>query len=140
MGIPNNYEYDDDDKDDKDEKVVGDGGFNRPPAPGRLAQTSTPKRSAVGRTKRTLPADVLHNIAEPTLLVPAPKGPHPSSLTMTTTTIPRGLPFGGIKITLVATSSTPCHFLTVDVRGIAYGWGRKKYSQPGSLFLFSSLS
>ena len=58
----------------------------------------------------------------------------------TTTTIPRGLPFGRIKIMLVATSSTLCHSVALDVRVRAYGWGRNEYYQLESLSLSLSLS
>ena len=125
MVIPEDYKRDDGD-DDKDEKFEGGGGVDSPPAPGRWAQTGTPDPSAVGNTKRPLSADMLHDLAEPTLLVPAPEGPQPSPSTMTTTTILRGFPFVRIKITLVATSSTPCHSLAVCVRVRAYSWGRNK--------------
>ena len=114
-----------DDKEKKDDKDKGSGGVDRPPAPGCLAHTVTLKPSVVGRSKRPLSADVLHNLSTPTLLVPAPEGPQPSSSTVTTTTIPRGLPFGGVKIMLMATSSTSCHLVDVEMRGGAYGWGRK---------------
>ena len=139
MAITDDYKHNGND-DNKEDNFKGVGRVDRPHASGRLAQTVTVNPPISGRTKIPLSSNVSHDLSKPTLLVTSPKGPQPSSLTMTPTTIPRGLPFGGIKITLVATSSTPCHFLTVDVRGVAYGWGRKKYSQPGSLFLFSSLS
>ena len=124
MAIPDGYNDDGDRGDEKGEG--GRGGLDRPPAPGRLAQTGTLDPSVAGRTKRPLSADVSHDLAEPTLLVPAPEGPPQPS-------IPRGLPFGGIKIALVATSSTSCHSVAVDVSGRAYGWGRNECSQLGSL-------
>ena len=120
MLIPDDYKRDDGDG-KKYGKVKGGRGVDRPPAPGRLAQTGTLEPYIVESTNRPLSADVSHNLAKPTLLFSAHEGLQPSSLTTTTTTIPRGLPFGGIKITLVSTSLTLCHSVAVDVRGTSYG-------------------
>ena len=116
MEIPDKYERDDND-DDKDEKFEGGSGVDHPPAPGSLAQTSTLYSSVMGHTKRPLSANVSHDLAKPTLLVPDPEGPQPPSSTMTTNMILRGFPFGGIKIPLVVTSLTLYHSEAVDVRG-----------------------
>ena len=81
---------DDDDKDDDKEEIFKRGsGVARPPTPIRLAETITLDPSVAGRTKFPLSADVLHDLAKPTLLVPAPEVPQSSSSTMTTNTTPR---------------------------------------------------
>ena len=136
MAIPDDHERDD----DKDEKFTGGGRVDCPPTPGLLAQTGTLDPSVARRTKHPLSANLLHDLAEPTLLVPASEGPQPPSLTTTTTTIPRGFLFDRIKIALVATSLTPCQLVAVGMRGGAYGLGRDENSQLGYLSLSSSLS
>uniref|UniRef100_A0A7S4HXX2 Uncharacterized protein n=1 Tax=Odontella aurita TaxID=265563 RepID=A0A7S4HXX2_9STRA len=83
------------------------------PAPGRLAQSGTLDTACVGRSKRTLNAANAYDLAEPTLLVP-------KSI------------FGGIKIASVATSSSSCHSIAIDVNGVPYGWGRNETHQLGS--------
>ena len=75
MAIPDEYKRNDNNKDNKDNKVEGGGGFDRPPAPGRLDQTSTLDSSVAGRTKCPLSTNVLHDLAKPTLLVTATEGP-----------------------------------------------------------------
>ena len=125
MMIPEDFGQDDE-KDDKDEKFEGGGGIDRPPAPRRMAHTGTLDPSVAGRTKCPLSTNVLHDLAKPTLLVPASEGPQPPSLTTTTTTIPRGFLFDRIKIALVATSSISCKSVDVDVRGGYCGWGRNE--------------
>ena len=102
MEIPDDYER----NDNKDEKFNGGGEVDRPPAPRLMAQTGTLDPSVMGRTKRSLSAYVPHDLAKTTLLVPAPEGLQPLSSTTNTTTVPRRLPFGGIKIAIVATSLT----------------------------------
>ena len=65
MTIPDDYGQDND-KDDKDEKVEGGFGVDRSPVPGRLDQTGILDTSVAGRTKRPLSSDMPHDIAEPT--------------------------------------------------------------------------
>ena len=106
MAIPDDYERDDDENDDDDEKYdksEGGGGVNCAPASGRLYQTGTPDPYVTGHNKRPLSAYVSHDLDRPTLLVPTPEGPQPSSPTTTTATIPRELFLGGTNIALVAT-------------------------------------
>ena len=136
MAIPDDHERDD----DKDEKFTGGGRVDCPPTPGLLAQTGPLDPSVARRTKHPLSANLLHDLAEPTLLVPASEGPQPPSLTTTTTTIPRGFLLDRIKISLVVTSLTPCQLVAVGMRGGAYGLGRDENSQLGYLSLSSSLS
>ena len=74
MAIPQDYKRDNDKK-YTDKKSEGGSGFNHPPAPGFLAHISTLDPSVVGSTKHTLSGNVSHDLAEPTPLVPSPKGP-----------------------------------------------------------------
>ena len=99
MSIPDKYERDSND----DDKVEGGGGFNHPPAPGPLDQTGNLEPYVLRRTKRPLSDFVLHDLAQPTLIVTTPKVLQLLLSTMTTTTILRGFLFGGIKIAFVAT-------------------------------------
>ena len=71
MAIPDNYEL----NYDKENKVKGGDGANFSPVPGHLDHTGTLEPSIVGRTKRPLSADVSHDLAKSTLLVPASMGP-----------------------------------------------------------------
>ena len=125
MAIPDDYKHGGND-DNKEDNVKGVGRVDLPYASGRLAQTVTLNPPISGRTNIPLSSNVSHDLSKPTLLVTSPKGLQPSSLTTTTTMILRGLPFSGIKIVLVATSSTSCDLVDVDARGRSCGLVRNK--------------
>jgi len=91
----------------KEEKEEGDS-F---PTPGLLAQTGTLESSSVGRKKSNFSS--LHDLMEPTLL---------GYVSI----------FNKLPIALIATSSSACHSIVIDIHGNAYSWGRNETGQCGN--------
>mmetsp|Transcript_37775 Transcript_37775/g.55361 ORF Transcript_37775/g.55361 Transcript_37775/m.55361 type:complete len:598 (+) Transcript_37775:3-1796(+) len=83
--------------------------------PGLLAQTGTLDAAVVGRLAKRPAGRGVHDLEEPTLLFP------------TTIFTPK------IKIALIATSSSSCHSIAVDIHGTPYGWGRNECKQLGTI-------
>jgi hypothetical protein len=81
------------------------------PTPGVLAQTGTLDAAIVGRKKSTLTSP--QDLMEPTLLLY-------SSI------------FSKTPIALIATSSSACHSIAIDMYGDAYAWGRNECGQCGN--------
>jgi len=89
-----------------------------PPRPGMLAQTGTLDVTVVGRRTLTNAEIELHawHLAKPTMLG-----------------VDSIFNNNSIKISLVASSSSSCHSVAIDVRGDAYVWGRNDKCQLGLL-------
>ena len=78
--------------------------------PGILAQTGSLDSKMIGRTKRALKEDF--DLQDPTIL-------GYESI------------FEKKKIKVIATSSSACHSIVIDVDGTAYAWGRNENGQCG---------